>query len=175
MDDMIATQVPGYFVTESGEVFSVKSGSPKRMVPFICSDGYEHVTLHLGRRGLMKRCSVHALVALAFVGPRPGPEYQVRHLDGNRRNNVPSNLAWGTVQDNADDKRRHGNNTANERNPNAKLTMIDAEKVRARYASGESQQAIADSMCIGQSQVSRIVLGVHWKRAGNVNTAGPAA
>lgn len=51
---------------------------------------------------------VHELVAEAFIEPRPGLGYQVRHLDGVNTNNRLSNLAWGTPAENAADKIRHG-------------------------------------------------------------------
>ena len=51
---------------------------------------------------------VHELVLEAFDRPRPEPHFQVRHLDGNPRNNRLTNLAWGTPAENAQDKIRHG-------------------------------------------------------------------
>jgi hypothetical protein len=38
--------------------------------------------------------SVHNLVAEAFIGPRPGREYRVDHIDDNKLNNTPTNLRW---------------------------------------------------------------------------------
>lgn len=40
------------------------------------------------------------LVATAWVGPCPGPEYDVDHADDNRSNNHPSNLSWKTHKHN---------------------------------------------------------------------------
>ena len=51
---------------------------------------------------------VHTLVLTAFVGPRPSPEIEVRHLNGVRSDNRLSNLAWGTASENAYDRVRHG-------------------------------------------------------------------
>ena len=56
-------------------------------------DGY--ATVKLGR----KRCRVNVLVQLAFAGP---PE--VRHLDGDRSNDRPENLAWGSRVENEQEK-----------------------------------------------------------------------
>lgn len=58
-------------------------------------DGYPTVKL-AGRRVRVAR-----VVQLAFAGP---PE--VRHLDGNRSNSRPENLAWGSRVENEQDKRR---------------------------------------------------------------------
>jgi hypothetical protein len=49
-----------------------------------------------------KKHYVHALVALAFIGPRPDGQ-QVRHLDGDRFNNARANLAYGTPSQNSYD------------------------------------------------------------------------
>ena len=57
--------------------------------------------------GGKKSVAVHRLVALAFHG-EPEPGQLVRHLDGDQTNNVPSNLAWGTMAENQLDSVRHG-------------------------------------------------------------------
>jgi HNH endonuclease/NUMOD4 motif len=54
-----------------------------------------------------KKHYVHELVALAFVGPRPDGQV-VRHLDGDRFNNVAPNLAYGTSSQNSYDTVDHG-------------------------------------------------------------------
>jgi hypothetical protein len=69
-------------------------------------DGYPSVRLTLGDRRV--RLAVHKLVAMAHLPPRPGPEHQLRHLDGNKMHCSARNLSWGTAKDNADDRQRHG-------------------------------------------------------------------
>ena len=69
------------------------------------SSGYKYVRIY--RDSNSKHCTVHALVAEAFIGPRP-EGMVVRHLDGNQDNNVPTNLCWGTVSENQLDMVRHG-------------------------------------------------------------------
>ena len=67
--------------------------------------GYPTVSWYFeGKRGTVR---VHQLVAEAFHGPRPDG-MEVRHLDGVRTNNVPSNLAYGTHLENIQDTVRHG-------------------------------------------------------------------
>ena len=55
------------------------------------SAGYYLVTLC--RDGVHFHCSVHRLVAEAFV-PNPENLQQVNHKDENKSNNLPSNLEW---------------------------------------------------------------------------------
>ncbi len=63
-------------------------------------DGYPTVMI----RG--RRVRVAVVVQLAFAGP---PE--VRHLDSDRSNSRPGNLAWGSRVENEQDKRGAGKGT----------------------------------------------------------------
>lgn len=77
------------------------------------SQGYPCVILYIDRKP--RKVAVHRLVALAWKDPPPTEQHQVRHLDGTRFNNVPENLEWGTVAENAEDRRRHGRNRGGRR------------------------------------------------------------
>lgn len=103
-----------YEVSAAGSVRSYVYGrdpsKPRRITGYINKWGYRRVRLTDGNGRRIER-PVHQLVLEAFEGPRPGPwpAYEARHLDGNPLNNRwPSNLAWGTKLENADDRRRHG-------------------------------------------------------------------
>lgn len=107
---------PGYEVTRDGRVFSVASnwrGYGKReMRQPTNDDGYPSVRIILdGRR---KRIAVHVLVAREHLPPRPSPNHEIRHLDGNKMNPAADNLAWGTQKENADDRERHGRTSRGE-------------------------------------------------------------
>lgn len=65
-------------------------------------DGHLQVGIH----GRLQ--TVHSLVLIAFVGPRPFPKAQGRHLNDDPSDNWLSNLAWGTAKDNAADRERNG-------------------------------------------------------------------
>jgi len=58
------------------------------------------------RRSKTKPQYVHQLVAKAFVGPRP-EGLEIRHLNGNPRDNRPINLKYGTTKENAQDTIKH--------------------------------------------------------------------
>ncbi len=70
---------------------------------FVDGGRYERISVP----GINGGTHVHVLVSDAFLGPRPDG-LDVRHLDGNRRNNHPENLVYGTRQDNMLDKQFHG-------------------------------------------------------------------
>lgn len=63
------------------------------------------VTLSVGR--VRRHVQVHALVMLAFVGPRPDG-MQVCHWNGDGTDNRLSNLRYGSASDNSLDMVRHG-------------------------------------------------------------------
>lgn len=69
----------------------------KILTPVKHKNGYLFVTLCNGFE--KKTCSIHRLVAQAHVD-NPYNKPQVNHKDGDRSNNVASNLEWVTAQEN---------------------------------------------------------------------------
>lgn len=84
-----------YSASDSGQIISVKTG--KVIKSQITNSGYDLVHLYVD--GKRKAFTVHRLVAIAFV-PNPENKPQVNHLDGDKRNNAPDNLAWVDQQEN---------------------------------------------------------------------------
>lgn len=100
--------VPGYNgyyrVSDDGRVTRMTARGPVELTQSMLG-GY--LSVSLGRRGETVRRGVHRLMGLAFL-PNPDSLPQVRHLDDVKTNNVLSNLAWGTVSQNAVDSVRNG-------------------------------------------------------------------
>lgn len=69
------------------------------------SGGY--LTVGLCDNGEHRTRAIHRLVAEAFLGPRPDG-CEVRHLDGDPKNNRLANLAYGSPSENSLDRVRHG-------------------------------------------------------------------
>jgi hypothetical protein len=97
---------PGYFIGDRGTVLSTKRGRLAELRPMVKSNGYHSVNLSRQIEG-NKTVTVHTLVAVAFIGPRPDGMI-VLHGDGTRTNSDVRNLRWGTPADNILDAFRHG-------------------------------------------------------------------
>lgn len=132
-----------------GETWRVLSGSPT-------SRGYLSVTPAVNGRYATRL--VHRLVAEAFYGTPPGDQKQVRHLDGDRTNNAPINLDWGTQEDNWSDRLAHGSGLGSDHH-SSKLTWDDVEDIRS---SCEPQRALARRYGVQQSTIWAARSGRLW-------------
>lgn len=157
---------PGYEVSDLGRVKSLARrnlmGAMRReriLKHDVNWAGYHLVRLALD--GVKHPRLVHRLVLTAFKGECP-EGCETRHLDGFRDNNSISNLEWGTTKENRADQKRHGTGIQGIRNPKAKLTEVDLERVFDLRRAGLSQQAIGNYLGFSQTHVSKILLGRHY-------------
>lgn len=133
----------------------------------------EYIAVGLNKQGDKRRMAVHRMVCIAFHG-EPTPGQVVRHIDGNHLNNKADNLAWGTAQENANDRAVHGTvargerhgrygatNLRGERNGNAKL---DAEAVlNIRNLAGKhTQRELAAMFGVHQCIIQRVIHRKAW-------------
>ena len=81
----------------------------KLIVGSFDTDGYRQIGLRASN-GTRKTWRIHALVLLAFVGPRP-EGYFACHNNGDNTDNRLSNLRWDTAAANAADAIAHGTQT----------------------------------------------------------------
>lgn len=140
---------PGYRVGSDGSVWTCKkrgtaaiwhrSDTWTKLRPKVERSGYLRLTLRTD--GQPATLSVHQLVLAAFKGPCP-EGLQSRHLDGNKLNCRLDNLAYGTVQENHDDKQRHGTTARGERDGSSKLTADQVREMRRRMSNGESPKLV---------------------------------
>lgn len=157
----IIPDLPQCRADNMGNIYRVyHDGQLKKLVQHPDKDGYMIIRVqHNGHRRSLK---VHRLVCSAFHGPCPN-NMMSRHLDGNRVNNLPDNLCWGTAQDNSDDKWQHETMCIKEKHGRARFTQADVDLMRSRYAGGETQQIIADDFNTTQSRISEIVTKKTWQ------------
>ena len=69
------------------------------MKTHMVNSGYMKVGLKLPGTRLAKQCTIHRLVAIAFI-PNPENKDQVNHIDGIKTNNTIDNLEWVTRSEN---------------------------------------------------------------------------
>lgn len=157
----------GFAVSRVARIYSVTLGALTEIPQFLGRGGY----LEVGLPG--RSMSVHRLVASAFLPPPLPHQIVVRHLDGTRLNNHPSNLAWGTYQDNANDWMAIGGSvTRGEANVHAKLTEASVLEIReAVLTRGERPGAMARRFGVSAALVSMVVRGDIWKHVGGPTKA----
>ncbi len=95
---------PLYEVSNTGKVRSLRTGWPLRP--------NKALSVVLRKDGKSHSVKLSRLILTAFVRPPKSTKELARHLDDNKKNNMLSNLAWGSHKDNYDDGVRNGRNGA---------------------------------------------------------------
>lgn len=91
-------EFPDYYVSNLGNIASIKSGEWTALKPWLDSQGrYYMVTLCKDSKPYKKL--VHRLVGQYFV-PNPDNKPVINHKDHDTHNNNSENLEWVTVQEN---------------------------------------------------------------------------
>lgn len=98
-------EFPGYYVSEYGDVASIRREESRLLRPYENQYGHLYVDFPYGSQRY--KMLVHRLVAICFI-PNPNNYPVVRHLDDDPKNNHFTNLQWGTQADNMQDCRDHG-------------------------------------------------------------------
>jgi hypothetical protein len=94
-------------------VKDIKSGKERtrvfkeKILRFNISKSHGRMSVMLSKNGKLKRILVARLVCLAFHGLPPKGKENVLHYDDIHANNVPENLRWGSLKENAADMRRN--------------------------------------------------------------------
>ena len=134
-----------YYITTDGRVWTTsrKNGIERFLKTRYNHQGYVVAGLMIG--GNQKLMLVHRLVAKAFI-PNPENKPFINHIDGNKANNHVENLEWCTQKENVyhaihtlghwSQSEKQSRAASEQGKKNRKLTMEDARKIRAEYASG---------------------------------------
>ncbi len=165
----------GYSVSDDGHVFSHRRrfgkgkghGGGVRIDPTFNKElkvslgygGYLYTSISL--KGKQRTIPIHRLIADAFISPCP-EGLEVRHLNGNQLNNQPSNLAYGSKLDNANDRELHGHNLKGERHPNAKLKLSQVLFIRIAHNNGETIASLARVYKVAETTIRDIVQHKRW-------------
>lgn len=158
--------IPGYEglyqVSSDGQVKSQRKLLKLQFSP----SGY--VIAYLSVSGRKLSCYVHRLVAIAFL-PNESHLEIVNHIDGNKHNNVVTNLEWCTRTQNAQHARSIGLlDNSGHRNGNAKLTEDQVWQIRVIAAHcldtfPGGQRGLAKHLGVSESVIHGIIAGKTWK------------
>jgi hypothetical protein len=152
--------VPGYEglyeVSNEGRVWS--HHKHRLMVPDRNPNGYHYLLLY--KDGRRRRFTVHRLVALTFIGPRPERQ-EVCHQNGLRSDNRLSNLRYDTPHANNLEKWGQGTMPHGEQHASAKLTAIAVLEIR-RLAAHFTQVQLAQRYGVSQQVISAIIRRKRW-------------
>lgn len=162
----------GYRAGTDGTIWSCrKRGGPKQwyfsdewtiLKPKLEHTGYYRVSLMTDVKNKRLTASVHGLIMLTFVGPCP-EGMQCRHLNGVCTDNQLANLAWGTIQENHDDKQKHGTTARGETNGLSRLTEEQVREIRLLATQGISYKVIAKRFDISDTNITNIVRRDTWQ------------
>jgi len=174
----------GYYeVSNYGQIRSVAPGQGRRtdrvLGDWRTSHGYRQVELQVANKS--SGFLVHRLVAEAFLGPCPFGK-EVDHRDGDKENNLVSNLRYVTRSENmlARNERlrtaglplsglQHG-----EHNPQAVLTWKKVAEIRAFAAEGMPQRSIAEIFGVRRETIGKIIRGERWAKSPDGKLLPPA-
>ena len=127
------------------------------------SNGYEYV--NLSKKDIQKKFRVHRLVADAFLKNRLNKEY-VNHIDGNKLNNILSNLEWVSSKENTQHALEKGllNPPIGERAGSSKLTESDVREIKVLLKhTSLNNKRIASKYGVDASTISYIRNNKTWK------------
>ena len=142
----------------------IRNATTKRVYKMcINKAGYFQVCVSLGCRDKKKVFKIHKAVAETFI-PNPENKREVNHIDGDKQNNIVSNLEWTTHFENM----QHASKTGlvarmyGMDNLNAKLSEEDVKYIREHYIPRDKEygsRALGRKFKIDHSNVLDIVYG----------------
>ena len=153
-----------YLISNYGKVKNVKTGYIRK--PSLDREnGYYYVCLSLGSRALKCYVKIHRSVAQTFI-TNPNNLPQVNHIDGNKKNNMVTNLEWVTAQENAIHAYKNGLNQTGENSTSSKLSKEDINYIRSHHIPNDSvygSAALGRKYNVHPSTISKIVHNKNWK------------
>lgn len=128
---------------------------------FISMRGYLHCRFNVN--GATINHNSHYVIALAFH-KKGANDTQVNHIDGNKLNNIPSNLEWCTSSQNILHGIKNGlSYQVGERHHKAKLKTEQVLEIRDKYKTGNfTQTGLANEYGVSQSVVWKIIVNKSW-------------
>lgn len=148
-----------YTHAQTGKELFRQSQSRFLKVQYNGRTGYKFCQLYKAKK--MHNKSIHRLVAIEFVGNPYGLDY-VNHIDGNKHNNVFSNLEWCTNEYNHAHATATGLKARGSEIGSSKLTENSAHAVKWFLREGYTHVEIAEAFKLSVGAVSNIARGLAW-------------
>jgi hypothetical protein len=128
-------------------------------VHFNNKTGYKFYQLYKSKK--MYNRPIHRLVADAFLVREPGKNC-VNHIDGNKHNNVVSNLEWCTDEYNHEHATKTGLAARGSRVGGAKLDERSVAAIKYLLGIGISHPHLAKAFAVTRSTITLINTGKTW-------------
>ena len=147
--------IGGTILRKDNKPYTLKSLVLK---PFVSRCNYEILTSKLD---INKKVLIHRAVLETF-NPVPNMEdLQVNHIDGNKRNNLLSNLEWVSREENMQHAMKKGlfnpQNRIGEKHPMCKISTAQVQEIRDKIKSGKfTQRQLAKKYGVSECTISRI-------------------
>lgn len=138
---------------------------PHILKPATIKCGYLMVVL-TDSNGKRKNMLVHRLVAKAYI-PNPNNKPVINHIDGNKANNVISNLEWCTYTENQNHALSNGLKRYGCAHPQSLLTREQVEDIRGNctpYKKGFRIVDFAKKYNVSPQCISGVVHSRNYKR-----------
>lgn len=153
-----------YEVSNLGNVRNSKTGRLLKKL----SDRYGYPVVCLHENGKRYMLKVHRMVATVFINNKENKP-QVDHIDGNKNNNVFTNLRWVTPKENSHNPATRPKHLASIKPPMQKTTPVYCVETGMRY---EGLRVAERDTNIPHSAISACCKGVrqsaggyHWRYA----------
>jgi hypothetical protein len=142
-----------YYAGTDGNIYN---SCQEQLVGAPTSKGYLCVSLSNGTK---KTHLIHRLIAETFYSNHHRNHDQVRHMDSNRINNLPSNLDWGSQSDNWTD-RQYLKNGIGHKHHASKLSEQDVSDIKQ---STVPQSILAEKYNVSKHAIHAIKNGKTYK------------
>lgn len=159
-----------YEVSSCGEVRSLPNVSKARVTkvrvlkPAVDKIGYVYVCLTKDKK--TKRCTVHRIVAKAFIENK-GNKEQVDHIDGNKTNNNAANLRWATRSENLMNPSTHWRRSGENAIGAKRVRCIETGEVY--FSASEASRSLGFKKLAVKNAIARKGKcgGYHWEYISN--------